>query len=167
MTPGRDRWVDGGLDRIPLPPGRSGALWVCGKWVVGPDPEAALDRADGAGLVVCLNEREELRDFPSYADWLDANAGGRALWHPVADLHAPSVDATAALVAAVVARIDDGVVIHCAGGLGRAPTLAICALVELGMTAGDALDLVRAHRPGGGPEAGAQHRLVAAYANRR
>ena len=35
------RSADGGLDRVPLPFG-TGALWMCGKHRVGPDPEAVL-----------------------------------------------------------------------------------------------------------------------------
>ena len=37
----RRRWLDGGLDRVPVP-GSPGQLWLCGKHVVGADPEAAL-----------------------------------------------------------------------------------------------------------------------------
>ena len=60
------RNADGGLDQVPLPT-TAGALWLCGKRVVGPDPEAALQRA-GADTIVSFNERFELergssRDF--------------------------------------------------------------------------------------------------------
>ena len=51
---------DGGIDRLPLPD-TAGALWLCGKHVVGPDPVAALARVD-ATTIVCLNERYELDD---------------------------------------------------------------------------------------------------------
>lgn len=162
----RSRWVDGGLDRVPLSGDRPGGLWLCGKRVVGPDPDAALERADHAGLIVCLNERPELRDYPAYPDWLEANADQRALWHPVPDLHAPTIEVARSIVATIVERLDrdEGVIVHCAGGMGRAPTIAICVLMELGETLTRARDHVRSHRPGGGPEAGAQHRLVEAYA---
>lgn len=157
---------DGGLDRIPLPEGRSGALWVCGRRVVGPDPEAALARAEGAELIVCLNEEHELREHPDYPSWLRANAGGRALWHPVPDLHAPPLSAAESIVGSVVDHLDadTGVVLHCAGGIGRAPTIAICVLVSMGMALDDALTHVRRHRPMGGPEVGAQVDLVRAFA---
>src|SRR5687768_2482553 len=80
---------DGGLHEIPLDavPGR---LWLCGKHMIGPDPEAVLART-GAHTVVCLTERHELADrYPHYVRWLDehhsADAEGRALWFPVHDL---------------------------------------------------------------------------------
>ena len=50
---------DGGIDEVPLPPTAAGRLWLCGKHVVGPDPDAALARS-GASVVVCLNELGEL-----------------------------------------------------------------------------------------------------------
>lgn len=165
-VPDRSRWLDGGLDEIPLPPGRPGRLWVCGRRAVGPDPDAALVRAGGAELVVCLNERNELRDHPDYPSWLERNTGGRAMWFPIPDLHAPPVTEVVPVVAAIVDRLvcDQGVIVHCAGGIGRAPTLAICVLLDLGEPLAVATDRVRTHRPGGGPEVGAQQRLVEAYA---
>ena len=97
----RDRWRDGGLDRVPVP-GSPGELWLCGKHAVGADPEAALARigaapdartaADGGpvGTIVCLNQRGELEDrYPAYVAWLQEHVGGRALWFPIPDLHAP------------------------------------------------------------------------------
>jgi hypothetical protein len=163
------RSVDGGLDRLPLPL-EGAALWLCGKRVVGPDPDAALRRADGADAIVCFNERSDLvREYPDYLDWLAANNGRRALWFPIPDLHAPALPEAETMVAAMVARLEkaEGLVLHCAGGLGRAPTMAVCVLIALGTPRVDALEQVRAHRPMGGPEAGAQDRLVTAFARVR
>lgn len=162
------RSIDGGLDRVPLPTER-GALWLCGKRVVGPDPDAALVRAD-ADVIVCFNEASDLqREYPGYLDWLGANEGGRARWWPIPDLHAPVVAEARPMVEEMVSLLerDRGLVLHCAGGLGRAPTMAVCVLIAQGMPADDALVHVRTHRPMGGPEAGAQHDLVRAFAAMR
>lgn len=161
----RGRNADGGLDQVPLP-ATSGALWLCGKRVVGPDPEAALRRAE-ADTIVSFNERHELeRDYPAYVDWLDAHKGARALWYPVPDLGAPLLADARVWVAELIDRLDagEGLILHCAGGIGRAPTMGTCVLVSLGMRPEDALALVAASRPMAGPEAGSQRALVDAFA---
>ncbi len=165
VTPFGPRSLDGGLDQIPVD-GR-GTLWLCGKHVVGPDPEAALERAGGAGLIVCLNEAHEIVDrYPSYVQWLQA-ADGRGLWHPIPDLHAPTVEVILPIVDRIVEALPDGVVIHCGAGIGRAPTVAICTLLRVGYRLDDALALVADRRPMGGPESGAQQTLVETFARSR
>lgn len=161
----RGRNADGGLDRVPLP-STTGALWLCGKRVVGPDPEAALVRAE-AQTIVSFNERHELeRDYPGYVEWLDEHRGGRALWYPVPDLGAPLLVDARSWVDELVARLEagEGLILHCAGGIGRAPTMGTCVLVRLGMQPEEALALVAASRPMAGPEAGSQRALVEAFA---
>jgi len=163
------RSIDGGLDRVPLPI-EGAALWLCGKRVVAPDPMAALRRADDADAIVCFNEPADLvREYPEYLDWLAVNQGQRALWFPIPDLHAPELTDADAMVRAMVERLErgEGLVLHCAGGLGRAPTMAVCVLIDLGLEGDAARRHVRTHRPMGGPEAGAQDRLVQAFADRR
>ncbi len=156
------RSLDGGLDPVPVD-GR-GTLWLCGKHVVGPDPEAALVRAGNARLIVCLNQRHEIADrYPGYVDWLQAD-DDRGLWFPIPDLHAPDVDEILPVVERVVAALPDGVVIHCGAGIGRAPTLAICALLRVGRSLEEALAEVAERRPMAGPETGAQRALVEAFA---
>ena len=157
----RGRSADGGLDQVPLP-ATSGALWLCGKRVVGPDPQAALDRA-GADTIVSFNQPHELeRDYPAYVQWLHDHDGGRALWFPIPDLGAPPVADARRWVDHMVQRLTAGagLVLHCAGGIGRAPTMGVCVLMRLGMTAPDALALVADCRPMAGPEAGSQRDLV-------
>jgi protein-tyrosine phosphatase len=163
---GRSR--HGGIDEIPLP--RSdGRLWLCGKHVIGPDPEAVL--ADvGAGVVVCLTQASELVDrYPHYVPWLQANLGRRAMWFPIDDLHAPTVERAAPFIDEMVTRLDDGdaLVMHCAAGIGRSGTMAVGVLLAMGMTLDAALAHVAAHRPMAGPEVGAQRDLVEALARRR
>lgn len=158
---------DGGIDRIPLP-STDGALWLCGKHAVGPDPQGALDRV-GATTMVCLTERHELADrYPGYVAWLDAHRDGRAVWHPIPDLHSPESGAAIVLVDGLVGRLaaDEHLLVHCAAGIGRAGTVATCILISLGLTVDEALATVAAHRPMAGPEVGAQADLVQAFAAR-
>jgi hypothetical protein len=158
------RWnTDGGVHEIPF--GRlngrpTGRLWLCGKHVIGPDPEALLDRL-GADTVVCLTERHELADrYPAYVSWLERDP--RAVWFPVHDLHAPPLAAARPFYGSLLDRLADGegLIVHCAAGIGRAGTTAVALLVLSGWELADALAHVRAHRPMAGPEAGSQLELL-------
>ena len=162
----RHRWLDGGLDQVPVA-GSPGQLWLCGKHVVGADPEAALDRVGGRATMVCLNQRHELEDrYPRYVEWLQEHRGGRAVWFPIADLHAPALGEVRPFLDDAVGRLDAGehLLVHCGAGIGRAGTIAVCILMLHGLTTADALALVAAHRPMAGPEVGAQRQLVEALA---
>ena len=158
----RDRWRDGGLDRVPVP-GVSGELWLCGKHVVGADPDAALERIGAPGTIVCLNQPAELGDrYPGYVDWLRRHAGTTALWFPIPDLHAPALGELRPLLAEIARRLADGghVLVHCGAGIGRAGTVAVCVLMQHGQSRDEALAHVADHRPMAGPEVGAQRQLV-------
>ena len=48
----------------------------------------------------------------------------------------------------------DGLLVHCGAGIGRAGTVAVALLVDMGVPLEDALAHVAAHRPMAGPEAG-------------
>lgn len=153
----------GGVDELTLPPAlAAGRLWLCGKHYVGPDPEAALS-AVGASGVVCLNERHELADrYPRYVRWLEVQPSARALWQPMPDLGAPSIDVARALLAELWARLVRGehLLLHCGAGIGRAGTVAAGLLVLDGATPAAAVATVAAHRPMAGPEAGPQEELL-------
>jgi protein-tyrosine phosphatase len=163
-----ERSQNGGVDEVPLPFG-SGRLFLCGKHFIGPDPEAAIERV-GATAVVCLSEATELKDrYPEYVAWLRANAPARAVWFPIPDLHAPDVDAAAALLGELRARLARGdvLLLHCGAGIGRAGTMAAGLLITSGVPLEAALATVAAHRPMAGPEAGVQADLLAALAGAR
>jgi hypothetical protein len=156
------RALDGGVDAIPLPSGVAGSLWLCGKHAIGPDTDALLTRL-GAERVLCLNERHELHDrYPQYVEWLGRHVPDRAWWAPIPDLHAPPLAEIRPLLTrlADALRAGDRIVVHCGAGIGRAGTVAACALMELGLDATTAADTVATARPGAGPEAGAQRELV-------
>ncbi|MFM8857208.1 MAG: hypothetical protein ACKOI2_08415 [Actinomycetota bacterium] len=154
--------LDGGIHEIPLPevPGR---LWLCGKHAIGPDPKALLKQV-GAEHVVCLVEPFELSNrFPEYVHWLES--AGSATWFPIADLDFVSVDVIRELLGSITHRLHSGqsIVVHCAAGRGRAGTLAVAICLDLGMTLESALSHVRRHRPGAGPEVGAQMNFVESW----
>ena len=149
------------MDEVALPEG-PGRLWLCGKHAVAPDPEALLERL-GATTIVALNEVHELEDrYPDYVDWLRSSAN--AVWHPVPDLHAPTLSETLVLVDDLRRRIQSGdrVVLHCGAGIGRAGTIAAALLMRTGLSHDDALARVASSRPMAGPEAGAQRDLLVA-----
>lgn len=159
------RSVDGGLDEVMLH-GRRTGIWLCGKRVPGPDPEAALRRLDDhRAAIVCLCQAHEIDErYPDYVAWLEANEGDRARWRPIPDLSAPPAPEAQELAAEVNALLDQGrpVVIHCGAGLGRAPTIAICVLLARGHDLDAVLGAVAASRPMAGPESGSQQELVEA-----
>ncbi|MFV0308105.1 MAG: protein-tyrosine phosphatase family protein [Desertimonas sp.] len=163
-----NRSLDGGLDQIPVP-GQPGALWLCGKHLVGGDPHAALARVGKPAVIVCLNEVHELIDrYPGYVRWLTDEHGRQALWHPIPDLHAPELDDAVALAAELAERVGRGehVIVHCGAGIGRAGTMAAATLMTLGVPRVEALATVATHRPMAGPEAGPQHDLLHALDTR-
>lgn len=124
----------------------------------------------GATTVVCLVMDYELADrYPDYLEWLHTNTGTTAVWFPIHDLHAPGLATTVPFIGELVRRLDDGehLLMHCAAGIGRTGTMAVCVLVELGMSLPDALAHVALHRPMAGPEVGAQRDLVTAWAAHR
>lgn len=152
---------------MPLPKDE-GALWLCGKHAIGPDHAFAMHRT-GASVVVCLVQEHELEDrYPAYLQWLKANDGDAAVWFPIHDLSAPSVRDTRIFIAELVERLGAGdrILMHCAAGIGRAGTMAVCLLMALGVGKDEALATVAAARPMAGPEVGAQLDLVEALAVR-
>ena len=153
--------TDGGIHEIPLPSG-TGRLWLCGKHFIGPKVEDVLASCDNA-MAVCLVQEHELQDrYPHYVDWQETHAGTRGIWFPIDDLSYPSLDNSIEFITALTAHLHAGqsLVVHCAAGIGRAGTTAAALLIMLGMSANDALDHVRSHRPMAGPEAGSQRQFI-------
>jgi hypothetical protein len=142
-----------------------GALFLCGKHAVGPDPDALLERVS-ATTIVCLNERFELDNrYPQFVEWLAAYAPERAVHHPIPDLAAPDLAELSALVDGLYGRLLAGerLVVNCGAGIGRAGTVATAVLMRAGASFEDALVTVRTHRPMAGPESGAQTELLEAF----
>lgn len=159
----RGRWRDGGLDRITTPAG-VGAMWLCGKHAVGPDPEGLRQRIGPEAVVVCLNQPADIERYRGYADWLVSSPDAR--WFPIDDFDAPPLGDAIEILDQIVAvlRRPRPVVMHCSAGKGRAGTMAVATLMVLGVEREAALSQVRVERPGAGPEVGAQRELIDALA---
>lgn len=161
--------LDGGVHRIPLPD-VDASLWLCGKHAIAPDPDALFARIGleaSAVDVVCLVEEHEIAArYPAYVSWLRASP--TALWFPVHDLSSPSTETAFVLYDDVWSRLRRGrhVVAHCGAGMGRAGTLGVAMCLYAGQGRDEALDHVRRHRPGAGPEVGAQSEVLDALAGR-
>ncbi len=158
------RQLDGGIDRITLPAGIDGGLFLCGKHVIGPSPEAIRAQLGSDTVVVSFNQPRDIARYAGYADWLATSPDAR--WLPIPDFHAPPLDEALPLLDEVAGLLRDGrpVVMHCSAGIGRAGTMAVAVLMMLGVPWSDALAQIARERRGAGPEVGSQSQLIQALA---
>ncbi len=156
------------LRPLPLPEGVPGRMFLTampGRFGPLADLVAAL-RAARVGHVLCLAGAAEVAaKSPDYAQAL-ATGALPARWSamPVADFGAPADAAafTAWLAdAAALLRQGEAVALHCAAGIGRTGTAALCLLHLLGVPAELAAAQVQA--AGAGPETPQQREFVAAF----
>ncbi len=132
------------------------------------DPRADLGvlKAAGADVVVNLMEVEEMARWQMQNYFAQARKVGLETVHfPIRDMDIPD---DRAAVRALVRKLHDHlgagrrVVIHCLGGLGRSGTVAACLLTENGLSAREAVRLVRQFREGA-VQTQAQEDFVYAY----
>jgi protein-tyrosine phosphatase len=120
-------------------------------------------RNEAVRAIVCLAEKNEIYEKSSeYARALEAGAVPcLVLPFEIPDRGAPeNRDAFWALAADVAQRLRSGqaVLIHCAGGVGRTATLAVCVLLALGEPASEARSVVS--RAGSTVETAPQSKLI-------
>ncbi len=112
-------------------------------YVGGQHRRRGLAAMRGLGITAVVNMREEADDDARGVK-LDAY-----LWLPTPDDAAPTADDLARGVAFIEEQLGDqhGVYIHCASGVGRAPTMAAAYFVHRGATPGAAWEIIRRGRP--------------------
>jgi hypothetical protein len=95
------------------------------------------------GLTADVNMRSE---FDDAAHGIEPDA---YLWLPTEDDHAPSLDQLGTGADFIQGVISGGrkVYVHCASGVGRAPTMAAAYLVSTGLSPDQAWALIRDTRP--------------------
>ena len=150
---------------VKLPNGVAGRLFLGsmpGRYEVFQEAWRAIAE-HGITRVVCLVPSDELQDkSPLYAR---AVREERVPWEhesfPIEDFEAPADrEAFWALArrAAALLAAGETIMAHCAAGIGRTGTFAVCVLLALGLTAAEARTAVR--RAGSSPQTAAQEDIV-------
>jgi protein-tyrosine phosphatase len=136
-----------------------------GDWL---DDEMAAWHAAGIGTIVSLLTKEEEEEMDLTGEAAAAEAQGmRFLSLPIEDRSVPtSLAKTNALIGDVSSALarGEGVVIHCRGGLGRAPLIASCLLATAGVSPDLAFKRIGAVRRSAVPETDEQREWVKAFA---
>lgn len=154
-SPIRVDFVEGKSLGLTFAPGKRGAAYL-GPYVWQRDLASDLERLKehyGVDSVVTLLEEHELESLEILA--LRDEIRGRGMkshWHPIVDGGVPDeMGPFVATIRTILSALHTGerVVVHCRGGLGRAGTVAACALIALdGVLVSHAIELVREARPG-------------------
>jgi ADP-ribosyl-[dinitrogen reductase] hydrolase len=146
-------------------PGKYDENAATGSWDRDLNVDLDAIRDWGAAAVVTLVESEELTLLRAERLGEETVRRGMRWFHlPIADVSTPDEefeqrwDVEGAEIRALL-RDGRDVLIHCRGGLGRAGTIGARLLVELGMEPAEAIQQVRAARPGA-IETTAQERYV-------
>ena len=144
----------GGNVGITLCPGKWQTQASAGVWKRDMEADMTVIAHWGAAAVLTLMPSTELEQYRAGHLGAACEAQGMEWYHlPIEDCNVPDQEfETAWLYAGLRLRehLRNGrhVLVHCRGGLGRSGTIAARLLVELGWTPSDAIQAVRAARPG-------------------
>lgn len=145
--------------------GRRGRLLLTsmpGRWE--PFEETLVELLACSRVIVLTPDAEIAEKSPRYLAWLqtrEPSSPPRVVRFPIGDYGVPDDrDAYAALVRETAEAIVGGeaVVVHCAAGVGRTGTFAVCVMLELGYPRTAAVETIKAL--GSGPETPEQAELV-------
>jgi protein-tyrosine phosphatase len=153
------------LRKLELPPGVPGKVFLTAMPGMDGDFPTERDAIKAAGVdtVLCLTPLAEIEKKSSrYAEAIKAHQvpWGQTML-PMPDFEATDDrDAWLAHIREVGHSIQNGhsVLIHCAAGIGRTGTAAVCLLMSLGQRYDEALKAVKT--AGSDPEAVAQQELI-------
>jgi ADP-ribosyl-[dinitrogen reductase] hydrolase len=139
---------------VPLSKGVVGLMRCPGGGQHALEGDISLIRDWGADLVITLMESEELARLGLNRLGAAFAAHGLRQCHlPIRDFDVPGAE-TLALWRALSPDVhtllerDGRVLIHCRGGLGRSGTMAALVLIEHGIPVDQAINQIRAARPG-------------------
>ena len=133
----------------------------------------AAGKAAEIGSIACLTSREEIiAKSPRYAEALQKD---QVQWEvvefPITDYGIPADTAAFTRFISTLSdqlrenhAADKGLLLHCAAGIGRTGSVAVCLLHHLGMDFEDATARVSA--AGSGPETDEQRRFVQEFCRR-
>src|SRR5262245_49164408 len=127
-------------------------------------------RKEAVGVIVCLAEKDEIGEKSSeYAQALEVGTVPCSVISFEIPDHGIPKDRHAfwELAGDVAKRLRSGqvVLIHCAGGVGRTATLAVCVLLALGEPASEARSVIS--RAGSTVETAVQSKLISWCASQR
>lgn len=110
------------------------------------EAEVAEWKAAGLDVVVSLLERGEVSELGLQREPELCQASGiEFISFPIPDRGVPEVREALQIASSTAAGIAEGrsIAVHCRAGIGRSSTIAACALICLGIDAGEALALIK------------------------
>lgn len=160
------------LRSVTLPDGVPGRLYLASMPGRYEPYEKAKEQIVGDRItrVVCLVPHEEVREkSPRYAHAIEAGNVPWAHEHfGIPDYEAPADRDAFWDLAQVIARFlvqGERILVHCAGGIGRTGTFAICVLMAMGLTQGQSRRAVG--KVGSSPESQSQDDVISWVAQDR
>ena len=109
-----------------------------------------LIKDKGITQIICLVEDSELEELriPNYVN-IAKEFGITVVRYPFPDHHPPPNNSeTKYLVNELCSKLMSGekLLVHCKGGVGRAPTITVCILIHLGVNLDSSLKIVKERR---------------------